>query len=251
MVRNIVKVVVMAAMIVGGWAGVSMYQENTQEARLRADLREKDKVIEQERQRSELLRGIVRRLQTDKRVARIIVTDQKEADGGVETTLLFAEYARDGQTILPERRFVIEGKGAHIDALALEFEGKYVEQNDPLRGHGLVLFQRLFGDNQSPKEAFTLDSPGEAPDVYKNSDPRLAQMEAALWKDFWRLADDPQYRQQHGVKLAYGAGTFREEFKKGYIYTLVLSPTGGLKMTTEKMDPLYERALNDAAKPKT
>ena len=241
------RVVVLVAMIVGGWAGVSMYQESTNDAKLR----EKDKVIAEERQKNDLLRGIVKRLQTDKRVARIVVTDQKEVDGRTETTILFSEYDRDGKTPLPMRRFVLDGKGAHIDALVLEFEGKYVEENDPLRGHAVALFRRVFGDNQAPNAGFTLDSAGEAPAVYKNSDPRLAKLEADLWKDFWRLADDPQYRQQYGVKLAYGASTYREEFKKGYVYNLVLSPTGGLKMTPEKMDALWERSLSELIKPKT
>lgn len=247
MAQAVFKVVVLLLMIVGGWAGVSMYEKSTDEAKLR----EKDKVIAEVQKKNELLKLIVKRLQTDRRVARVIVTDQTEVDGRTETTMLFAEYARDNQTILPARRFVLDGKGAHIDAYVLEFDGKYVEENDPLRGHAVALFKRIFGDNQAPSAGFTLDSPGEVPDVYKNSDPKLAALEADLWKDFWRLADDPQYRQQYGVKLAYGAGAFREEFKKGFIYELVLSPTGGLKLTAQKMDPLWERSLSELVKPRT
>jgi hypothetical protein len=248
MARNLIRSAVLLVTIMAGFIGVSFYEKNSHDAQLA----KKDEIIKAEQLKNELLKGVVKRLQTDKRVARIIVTDQKTENGQTWTTLLFGEYARDGSSYLEnaEKMFTIEGKGAHIDAYVIEFEGKFVEENEALRGHSIALFKRIFGDKQTPEGGFVIDSPGEIPDVYKGSDPKLADMEKSLWKDFWRLADDAEYRKQWGVKLAYGSGGFREEFKKGYVYTMMLSPTGGLKLTAEKMDPMFERALEEAAKKK-
>jgi hypothetical protein len=166
-----------------------------------------------------------------------VVVDQKKVDDErTETTLQFTEYARDGKTLLRNaREFTINGVGAHIDAYVIQFDGKYVEENDSLRGHSVALFKRVFGDNQSPNQAFSLDTPGEVPEVYQGEgvDAKLAPLEKELWKDFWRLADDKAYRDKMGVKLAYGSGAFREEMKKGFVYTLTLDPQGGLRMASE------------------
>lgn len=245
MARNLIRSAILIVTIVAGWIGIRVYEDNTHSSQLA----KRDELIRQAEQKAEVLRGVVKRLQTDKRVARIIVTDQATAENGqVWTTLLFGEYGRDGQSYLEgsERRFVIEGKGAHIDAHVIEFDGKYVEENEPLRGHSIALFKRIFGDKQTPESGFVIDSPGEVPEIYKGADPGMREMEQKLWKEFWRLADDDEFRRQWGVKLAYGSSGFREEFKKGYIYTLMLSPTGGLKLTAEKMDPMIERALSTA-----
>jgi len=245
MARNLIRSAILIVTIVAGWIGIKFYEDNSHSSQLA----QKDEQIRQEQLKNEVLRGVVKRLQTDKRVARIIVTDQEaDENGQVWTTLLFGEYGRDGSNYLDgsERRFVIEGKGAHIDAYVIEFEGKYVEANEPLRGHSIALFKRIFGDKQTPEGGFTIDSPGEIPDIYKGADPAQRDMEQKLWKEFWRLADDEAFRKEWGVKLAYGSSGFREEFKKGFIYTLMLSPTGGLKLTAERMDPMIERALSNA-----
>lgn len=246
MARNLIRSAVLVVTLVAGWFGIQVYEKQSHEGQLA----KKDEQIRQEQLKNEALRGVVKRLQTDKRIARIIVTDQKEENGTTWTTLMFGEYARDGSSYLEgsDRRFQVEGKGAHIDAYVIEFDGQYVEKNEPLRGHSIALFKRIFGDRQSPQSGYTIDSPGDVPEVYKGDDPRLAEMEKKLWADFWKLADDAEYRKQWGVKLAYGSSSFREEFKKGYIYTLMLSPTGGLKMSAERMDPMMEKVLSEVGK---
>ena len=87
----------------------------------------------------------MQRLEAEKRVAEVLVTDQKQGEDGVlRTTLLFVEYAKDGST-LPPRSYIIEGKSAHLDAMVIKFDHDYVARNDPLRGHSIALFCRLFG----------------------------------------------------------------------------------------------------------
>ena|SRR4051812_15457944 len=238
MARNVTRVVFLALAVFAGLFGYNFYEGNTREAKLQQELLAERQRADALAQKNEALKVVVKRLQTQKRVAKIYVVDQKKTDDGrTETTLLFTEYARDGKTLLPNaREITIDGVGAHLDAYVIQFDGKYVEENDPLRGHSVALFKRVFGDNQPPNQAFNLDTPGDIPEAYRASgvDPKLAPLEKELWKDFWRLADDKAYRDSMGVKLAYGSGAFREVMKKHQTYTLTLDPQGGLRMVNEE-----------------
>src|SRR5689334_21109541 len=62
------------------------------------------KLEEEKRQ----LEQVVGRLTAQRRVAEMIVTEQHSGPGGVETTLLFVEQARDGSP-LPARSFTVKG----------------------------------------------------------------------------------------------------------------------------------------------
>ena len=149
MVRTLVKLAFLTALVVAGAAGLYYQQRSTTAAKLDAALR-----------KTEQLQRVVEHLQAERRVADVIVTDQKHVDGVQKTTLLFVEYARDGSTPLPAKRFTIDGNVAHVDALVVKFERGFVQDNDPLRGRSLALFTRLYGENQPPEKAYRIDAPG-------------------------------------------------------------------------------------------
>jgi len=201
--------------------------------------------LERERERTAELRQIVHRLEAERRVADVIVTDRQTIDGALRTTLLFVEYARDG-TPLPAKRFVIEGNTAHIDAMVVKFDGKFVEENDPLRGHSVALFTRLYGEKQPPQQAWPIDEPGKIPDVYRGADPRVGPFEQDLWQNFWRLADEPAYRVKLGVRVAQGEGVWRP-FEPNKLYTITLESNGGLNITSEPLKGIYAEALKQQA----
>src|SRR3954467_15481586 len=126
--RTLVKLAFLTALVIAGAAGLYYQQRSTTAAKLDAALR-----------KTEQLQRVVEHLQAERRVADVIVTDQKNVDGVQKTTLLFVEYARDGTTPLPAKRFTIDGNVAHVDALVVKFERGFVEENDALRGHSLAL----------------------------------------------------------------------------------------------------------------
>jgi hypothetical protein len=170
------------------------------------------------------------------------VTDQKTDAAGVQhTTLLFVEYARDGSA-LPPKSFTIEGKEAHIDALVVKFDHGFVEQNDALRGHSIALFTKLYGDRQSPEQAFMIDQPGKIPDFYRGADPQVSSFEQELWQNFWRLADDEAYRQSKGVRIANGQGVWGP-FEADKLYTITIESNGGLNISNEPLKGIYREAL--------
>jgi hypothetical protein len=239
MLRTTLKLVFLALLVIAGTVGLYIYEQRNSTA----------VQLEQEKQKTQQLREIVAHLEAEQRIADAIVTDQREVDGKLQTTLLFVEYARDGKP-LPAKRFTYEGKQAHIDAMAIVFEGKYLKNRDPLRGRSIALFTRLFGDKQTPENAHRIDDPHQIPLIYQGADPRVSEFEQDLWKDFWRLADDVSYRKSMGVRIAQGEGVWRS-FEPGYLYTITLDTTGGLFINAEPLKGIYSEALKERIETKT
>lgn len=234
MYRSIIKLVLLVGFVAAGSVGVYVYHTHSSvEAQL-----------EREQQRTAELRQIVQRLTAERRVADVMVTDQKTVNGVVRTSIVFVEYGKN-DVALPAKRFTVEGKMIHIDAMVVKFDGKFVEQNDPLRGHSIALFTRLYGDNQTPAEGFPIDQPGQVPDVYRDDDPKVRDFQQELWQNFWRLADDPAYRNEMGVRIAQGEGPWRP-FEPDHLYTLTLESNGGLDIRSEPLKSIYREAFKGA-----
>src|SRR4051794_31169827 len=102
MARSAIKLVMLSVMVIAGVVGLYRYERHSSLVTQ----------LEQEKQKSKKLEEIVTHLQTQDRVADVIVTDQHEVNGVLQTTLLFVEYAKDGSP-LPAKRFTFEGKTAH------------------------------------------------------------------------------------------------------------------------------------------
>jgi hypothetical protein len=237
MVRKSLQLVGLLAVLAGGTIGVYEYQQH---ASLQA-------ALEREQQRSAELKKIVQRLGVENRVAEIIVTDQHPSGSKLYTSILFVENGRNGDA-LPPKHFTVEGDEIHIDAMVVKFEGKFVEQDDPLRGHSIALFTRLFGRSQSPEDAFMIDEPGHVPAFYRGADPHVSKFEQELWSNFWRLVDDQSYRQEMGVRVAQGEGVWLK-FEPDHLYTLTLEANGGLNIRSEPLKAIYREALKLTTKP--
>jgi hypothetical protein len=187
------------------------------------------------------LEEVVQRLTDEKRVADLIVTDESTVDGVPHKTLLFVEYTRDGTSLTP-RSFEIQGEMVHVDALVIKFERHFVSENDPLRGHSIALFTRIYGDHQTPQKAQMIDEPGKIPDIYRGADPRVAPFEQNLWTEFWRLYDDESFRAQKGVRTSSGQGVWGP-FQRDKLYTITLESDGGLSLTSSPLKAIYREAL--------
>src|ERR1700710_117429 len=74
--------------------------------------------LAQEREKNRHLQEFVQRLTDERRVAEMIVTDQRKTEKGVETTLLFVEQARDG-TPLPAKSFTVQGDEVWVAGLSI------------------------------------------------------------------------------------------------------------------------------------
>jgi hypothetical protein len=196
------------------------------------------------------LEQVVGRLTEDRRVAEMVVTDQRRTPAGLETTLLFVEQARDGSS-LPPKSVTVKGDLVYVDGLSIRFDKGFLTQpnGDLLRGHGIFLFTRAFGDLQTPESGPPIDDPGNIPDVYKPS-PRtdikqmaeIGQFERRLWGEFWRLVDDKQFRNQSGVSVASGkAVSFRPQPDR--VYRISIDAGGSPTVDWEPMPPIYREAM--------
>jgi hypothetical protein len=235
MLRTTAKLLGLFVLVIGGSAGIIAYHNHFAAERKIEQLQEDKKQLQQ----------IVKRLSDEKRVAEVLVTEQVTVDGELQTTLLFVEYAKDGAA-LPPKSFSFVGKMAHIDAMVIKFERGFVEQDDALRGHSVALFTKIYGDKQTPAEAKPIDEPGTIPTVYRGTDPRVSRFEMELWRDFWKLAEDPGYRQEKGVRVANGQGLWGP-FEADKIYTISIESDGGLNMTSEPLKGIYREALKRKA----
>jgi hypothetical protein len=192
--------------------------------------------------RNQQLTQIVSRLSEETRVAEVLVTDQsRTSDGVLHTSLILVEAARDGAT-LPPKQFHVEGEQVHVDAMVIKFDRHFVEEGDPLRGHSVALFTRIYGDLQSPSSAAFIDRPGTVPDVYRGARERVTEFETSLWRDFWRLFDDQEFRRSKGVRIANGQGVWGP-LAKDRLYTITLESDGGLNLTSEPLKGIYREAL--------
>lgn len=238
---NLVKLTFLCGLVAGGTAGVYYYERHQSTTWQIQKLEQEREKLETQKQQ---LQTVVQRLSDEKRVAEILVQDQKQIDGKLSTTLLFVEYAKDGSA-LPPKTFTIGGNTAHIDAMVIKFDRDFVGQNDPLRGHSIALFHKLFGDTQTPENGFVIDVPGQIPDIYRGtpeSSAKLAAFESDLWQNFWRLAEDKEYRTAKGIRVANGQGIWGP-FSPNKLYTLVLDADGGLNLTSEPLKGIYREAM--------
>jgi hypothetical protein len=232
MLRAIAKIAGVLLLVVVGSIALHWYATHDEQSRKLAEAQA----------RADKLTEIVQRLSDERRVAEVIVTDQKTIDGVRNTSLLFVEYARDGSS-LPARSFTIQGEMGHIDAMVIKFERNFVSDNDPLRGHSIALFTRIYGDHQTPEKAEMIDAPGKIPDIYRGDDPRVEGFEQDLWNSFWKLYDDENFRKEKGVRTSSGQGVWGK-FERDKVYRITLESDGGLNLIASAQPGIYREALH-------
>jgi hypothetical protein len=231
MLQAITKLVSLAMVLTIGMVVILLYRQHTEVERKAAALENEN----------EQLNLVVDRLTDERRVAEMLVTGQSLVNGSPQTTLLFVEYARNGQT-LPPKTFTILGDQVHLDAMVIKFDRDFVKQNDPLRGHSLALFTKVFGNLQTPDQGAMIDTPNKIPDYYQGTDPRISAFETELWDNFWKLATDKSYRQKMGVRVSDGEGKWWP-CETDRLYTITIEAAGGLNVTSEPVKGIYQEAL--------
>jgi len=201
-----------------------------------------------EREKNQVLEQLVQRLTEERRVAEMIVTDQHPTPQGVETTLLFVEQARDG-TPLPPKSFTIKGDEIWVAGESIRFQEGWLKKNDALRGHGILLFTKIFGQNQTPAQGLPIDQPGKIPDIYRG-DPkevaRVSAFESELWENFWKLVDDKQYREKMGVEVASGKAVYFRAVPER-LYRITEDARANPTVDWEPIKPIYREAMKKAA----
>jgi hypothetical protein len=233
MTRALLKIAGLVLTILVGGSVVAYLQTHSAQDRQLAE------VLDENRK----LQDAVDRLTGERRVAEILVTDrQTGSDGIVRMTVLVEEYGRDG-TPLPPARFTLIGGEVHLDATVIRFDKGLVEADDPLRGHSISLFTRIYGDHQPPAEGAVIDGPARIGELDRGADSQITRFEQGLWGQFWRLADDPAYRREKGVSAAGGQGVWFPA-DPDRLYTVTLQNNGGLSVANEPLKGIFRDALH-------
>ncbi len=235
MFRQFVKLVLFAALLLGGGYGLYRYERD----RLReAYLQEEIRKLQEEKQQ---LQAFVKRLVSERRVAEIIVTKQeKDTSGNLLTSVQFLEYDRGGQPLLPPKEFRnIRGNILHIDALVIKFDHGFIEKDDAFRGHSLSLFYRIYGEHQVPVEGMPIYGPDHPPNLFRSEgvSPAMFEYERKIWKEFWRLMDEPAFRKERGVRVAQGESVW-SRFYPDVVYTVSLEAAGGLNLRSRPIQKI-------------
>lgn len=235
MVRALAKVLCLAILAFGGSVGMYLIFSHDAARQQVAELEKRNQELDQIRQR----------LETDRRIAKVLVTDQKSVDGKLKTTFLFSEYGRDGAA-LPAKQFTIDGNEAHFDAQVVNFKDEYVERGDPFRGQSILLFVRVYGADQAPDDGYPIDQAGAVPEIYRGWDPQSSAFELDIWKDFWKLYNDEEARDAKGIRGLDGEGLYGQ-LLPGHIYTITLRSTGDGTIHEEPAEPIIRQSIGNAA----
>lgn len=234
MLRNLTRLLTLLTLLVGLSAGLYFYYREPQLAsdnrRLAAEKKE--------------LQEYVNRLTDERRVAEILVRDQQKVDGVTVTDVLFQEIGRDGSSLAP-KHFQVRGEQIYVTALSIRFFEEFTAKNDPQRGRGIILFDRIFGDVQAPVQGTQIDLPDAVPNIYGGQTKESAEFERGLWKKYWKLVSDKQYRADMGVEVASGKGAY-QPLEPGKLYRLTLDARGNLSMDWEPLRPILLEAMRNA-----
>jgi hypothetical protein len=193
----------------------------------RRELQDRIVKLEQEKQRLETYLKI---LEHTERRARIEVLRQvSDPEGKLQTTIRFTETDATGKPIIVSRDMTLPGQEVYFDTLVIKFDDHFVEQDDPLKGHALMLFRRIFSSTMRPEDGFPIDREGQAPEIYEE---RQApdRFEKDLWRRFWELANDEQLAKEHGVRAIHGDAPYMR-LESGRIYEVLLRSTGEVIIT--------------------
>lgn len=191
------------------------------------------------------LKDVIGRIEAERRVADFLVAEQSRVEGKLKTTLFMVEYDRNGRA-LPARSFDVIGDRVHLDGLVIKFLADDVKKPDPLRGHALLLLEKIYGDAQAPADGARIDEVGQIPAVYRDTDPKVGDFEKSLWRQFWQLASDESLRQTYRVKVAHGMGVFVEP-KVGRRYAVTLQADGNLSVADEPLPQIFEGFMKQPA----
>lgn len=176
-------------------------------------------------------------LKVDHRLARVRVIDQViDRDTGKPFSKIeFEELNDEGQRIGEPQEFTLRGKVIFVDSNIVKFDDKYVEQADIDRATSLVLFNRIFGEEQQPIDGFPIDKVGGAPGAY-NRGGQMTEFEKKIWNDFWSIANDPAKAREMGIRAAHGQAVSMK-VEKGKTYRIQLRASDGLSIVPEEMPP--------------
>jgi len=266
LIRTGLAVLIVGLVGAGGWYGYRVYNEGDlalkekdhQLATVRNELKAaQDEVGEQAQRLKEQDATIVtlhedlrikeakiqkldtslRLLKVNHRVGWLTVLEQDvdPATNQLFTVGQFVEVDDKGEAISEPKQFRINGDIVYIDNWVVKFDDEFVERAEIDRATSLVLFRRIFGENQPPNEGFAIDTVGSRPRAYGTSGV-MSDFEKKIWEEFWTIANDETRAKELGIRAAHGEAPSMK-LQKGKSYKVMLRAADGLSITPDSSPP--------------
>jgi hypothetical protein len=266
LLRTGLAIVIVGFVAAGGWYGYRAYnagglalQEKEQQlVGIRTELKAKQEQLDQQAQQLQKQGEEITALNVDLRVKeekiqkldtslRLLKVSHRvgwltvlEQDIDPQTNRLFTvgqfvEVNDNGEAISAPKQFRINGDVVYIDNWVVKFDDSFVERAEIDRSTSLVLFRRIFGENQTPNEGFAIDAIGSRPQAY-GSDSQMSEFEKRIWEEFWTIANDEARAKELGIRAAHGEAPSMK-LQKGKSYKVVLRAADGLSITPDSSPP--------------
>ncbi len=203
-------------------AAVSVYLAYEMVIVPRRALQDQIRALEQDKQRLEAYLKILKHI--DRRARIEVVRQAKDQQGNLQTTIRFTETDADGKPVSVSREMTLPGQEIYFDTLVIKFEDHFVEQGDPLKGHALMLFRRIFSNTMRAEDGFVIDKEGQPPEIYAGRQAPTA-FEQDLWRRFWEFANDEKLAKEHGVRAIHGDAPYMR-LEPDRVYEISLRSTG-------------------------
>jgi hypothetical protein len=197
---------------------------------------------------AEILKQIVARLTTDRRVAEVAVEDyQKDAAGALASlTLKIVEFDAAGKPAKPVMCHFTKNDIVHFEALVVRLDDKLVMDG---QGKSVHLFRRAFAlsPTDNSYEACDINKPMEVPGGYalQTTDRDVVEGEARFWRSFWQLALSEEQRQAAGVRNAQIEAP-ATRFVPDMLYRLQLEADGGLFISASPVPEVLKKPVLQA-----
>ena len=214
-----------------GAGGVHYLHNQSRLRKLQKDLQLQKKKLKEARKHITNLLG-------EKRVAEIVVLDQKMDESGTPVSKIrFLEYSASGTALKPPKEITVSGAEVYFDAVIIMFEKEPVMQGKAASIH---LFRRIFTDTTKPEKGYRLWNSGgdEIPEAYRSPEIPL-EIQNVAWGEIRRILTNETYRKEKGVRTIFGQAVSKK-LHKGRIYTLRIQSNGGLLMEQKAVPAILE-----------
>jgi len=158
----------------------------------------------------------------------VLAIERNDKGRAISSELEFVELSPDGDTLSSPKRIKLPGDVVYIDNWIVKFDDSYTEKGDIERGTSLCLFRRIFSEDQSPNEGFSLDEVGMRPQAYARGG-RLSDFEKRLWSEFWEFSNDGKKASEMGIRAANGEAV-SVKVREGKSYAITLRASDGLSI---------------------
>lgn len=235
-IRTVLMLGVASCMGFGGWMGYNNYIVPGLEGK-----RAKEELValQQKYEQQELdlkeitiahdkLKVSMDLLKIDRRIAQLTVNKKGVDENGQKfLEVTFSEVDKEGRVIGSSREFTLKGHTFFIDCWVAQFQDQYIEQADPLRSASIFTFRRIYGDEMSPSDGFSLDDFSKPTGVYAQTE--ASEFAQQIWSDFGNVCNDLNRQNELGIRAANGQANYLPP-EEGKTYEITIRSSGAVSL---------------------